>query len=245
MSRRRPRPRPPLPGMGPAMAALDRSVMPGVAEASAAPDAPAAVDVEPGDPIVADVEQGQGDVDAGPPLLPPPPSWVELVRELAAEHDLAPLYVDEPERAIEVEGRLWLHPWRRRRDVGALLDWTAHLQGPVSVTRPGPARGWHPARSWDTVWVDGMLAGHPTRLVAHTHRLPTDPLISTDEDLLMVIARQEDTAAREHLDDVEDLEVLADGPLSPGWFDPVVAPAPFGEVAEPELVGAGAVDVAR
>ncbi|MDN5750299.1 MAG: hypothetical protein L0H64_17610 [Pseudonocardia sp.] len=158
---------------------------------------------------VDDAHQYDAVVDEGPPLLPPPPSWVERVRALGAEHDLAPVFGGEPEHALTFEGRLDLHPWRARRDVGALLEWTRHLEGPVSVTRaPGPVR------RVDTVWVHGVLGGHPTRLVAHTHRLPSESLVTLSVELLERFARDE--VAADRLDDERGDDVDARSPVPAG-----------------------------
>ncbi len=150
--------------------------------------------------------------DDGPVLLPPPPSWVLRIQELVQRHPgLAPLFAGEPEHALDLDGRLWLHPWRAEHDIGALLDWSALLEGPVSVRR-GPGRG----RTWDTVTIDGMLAGHPTRLVGHTHRLPTDRWVVVDLALLQAIAAREDEAA--------DGSSPAQRPAgTSAWFDPVAS----------------------
>ena len=124
---------------------------------------------------------------------------MQRVRALAAEHDLAPVFDDEPEHAIDVDGRLHLHPWRPRRDIAALLEWTRHLEEPVSVTRaPGPVRRVH------TVWVHGVLGGHPTRLVAHSHRLPSETLVVLSIELLEAIAQRE-----VHVDRLDDFAAAA------------------------------------
>lgn len=161
------------------------------------------------------------DTDAGGPLDPPPWSWVQAVRALVEEHAdddvvLAPL-LDEPEQAIRVDGVLELHPWWRRRDVDALLSWARHLDGPVTVWR-GPGRG----RTWETLWVEGYLAGTPTRLVAHSHRLPTDPSVRLTLPLLQAIGRQE-TGAPAPAPELAAPPRPEPVRLSP-WFEPAARP---------------------
>lgn len=84
--------------------------------------------------------------------------------------------------------------------------------------------------------IHGSLAGYPTRLIGHSHRLPSDSRVALTVPLLETIARQEERAAETELRDMPRTLGESAGPL-PSTLQPV-------RRVDDAVVVAAAVDVA-
>lgn len=154
-----------------------------------------------------------------PAAAAPPSTWVEHVSSLAVAHNLPPLLAD-PATAWRVRGLWQLHPWAVRHDIGALLAWMRHLDAPVSIWRVPGQDG--------AVAIDGTMAGHPTRLVGHTHRLPTDGIDPLTSELLKRIAITEARGSSPEVD-----------VTAKAWFEPVPTSPPSEASADAERARPG------